>query len=156
MKIDQLLTEAEDLFGKGSVLARVVKKPVNDQLWDEIRQLTEVAVLKKEQELTEYRAQVKNWYSELRLAKYTERRLLKDTVREFYGNLSPSQKMLVTLRDELYDGSWSVMQEDLEARLNGKPYIFKLVNRTEEDIKNINMLKEYEENNKVNLKDYVN
>jgi hypothetical protein len=74
-------------------------------------------------------------------------------VIEYYKKLTQEQKMLITLRDELYEGSWSTMIEDLEARMNGKPYIFKLVNRIEKDLNNIKMLREYEDKYEVNLKD---
>lgn len=63
--------------------------------------------------------------------------------------------MLITLRDELYTGSWSRMLEDLKDRLHGKPYIFKLVNRIEEDIARIEKLRGYEETSQVNLSQYL-
>ena len=59
--------------------------------------------------------------------------------------------MLITLRDELYAGAWTRMLEDLRDRLHGKPYIFKLVNKIEEDISRIEKLKHYEESNQINL-----
>ena len=74
---------------------------------------------------------------------------------EFINSLSQSEQMLITLRDELYEGSWNAMLEDLNARLNGKPYIFKLVNRIESDINGIKKIREFEEQNNVNLKDYL-
>lgn len=63
--------------------------------------------------------------------------------------------MLITLRDELYAGSWNRMLDDLKDRLHGKPYIFKLVNKIEEDIARIEKLKRYEEMHRVNLSLYV-
>ncbi|MBV8878465.1 MAG: hypothetical protein JO332_00740, partial [Planctomycetaceae bacterium] len=45
---------------------------------------------------------------------------------KFAAGLSPDEKTLVTLRDELYGGSWDQMLGDLRDRLKGKPYIFKL------------------------------
>ena len=63
--------------------------------------------------------------------------------------------MLLTLRDELYGGSWSRMLDDLRDRLHGKPYIFKLANKIEEDIARIDKLKSYEENCHVNLSQYA-
>ena len=62
--------------------------------------------------------------------------------------------MLITLRDELYGGSWARMLEDLKDRLHGKPYIFKLVNRIEEDIARVEKLKSYEETHQVNLSQF--
>ena len=65
------------------------------------------------------------------------------------------ERTLVSLRDELYNGSWDQMLGDLRDRLQGKPYIFKLVNRIQEDIARIEKLQEYEKKNKVNLADYL-
>ena len=63
--------------------------------------------------------------------------------------------MLVSLRDELYDGSWEQMLKDLKDRLEGKPYIFKLVNRISADIQRIEKLREYEKKHRINLADYL-
>lgn len=73
--------------------------------------------------------------------------------QKFYDALRPEETMLITLRDELYAGSWDTMVEDLKDRLKGKPYIFKLVNRIEEDLQRIERLREYEGRNQVNLAD---
>ncbi len=70
---------------------------------------------------------------------------------KYYELLPPEEKMLITLRDELYAGSWERMKTDLEARLKGRPYIFKLVNRIKDDLKRIEKLREYEKKHRVNL-----
>ena len=75
--------------------------------------------------------------------------------KEFAENLTEEERMLLTLRDELYEGSWENMLQDLRDRLKGKPYIFKLVNRIEEDIVRIEKLKHFEEEQSVNLTDYL-
>jgi hypothetical protein len=62
--------------------------------------------------------------------------------------------MLLVLRDELYGGSWDRMDQDLSNRLKGRPYIFKLVNRMEEDRERIKVLRSYEEKHKINLRDF--
>ena len=59
--------------------------------------------------------------------------------------------MLLTLRNELYGGSWERMVKDLNDRLRGRPYIFKLVNRIKDDLKRIEKLIEYEKKHSVNL-----
>jgi hypothetical protein len=74
---------------------------------------------------------------------------------KFLSGLSPDEKTLVTLRDELYNGSWDLMLGDLRDRLKGKPYIFKLVNRIQDDIARIEKLAEYEKKHKINLADYL-
>lgn len=78
-----------------------------------------------------------------------------DPHRRFFEALSTEEKMLITLRDELYAGEWERMLEDLRDRLQGKPYIFKLVNKIEEDIARIDRLKRYEETHRTNLSQYV-
>jgi hypothetical protein len=77
-----------------------------------------------------------------------------DEHQTYYDNLSEEAKMLLVLRDELYMGSWEPMEEDLKNRLKGKPYIFKLVNRIEEDLERIAALDAYEKKHKINLRDY--
>lgn len=61
----------------------------------------------------------------------------------------------MTIRDELYGGLWDEMVKDLEARLQAKPYVFKLATRIEDDIVRIRKLREFEQRYQVNLKDYV-
>ncbi len=73
----------------------------------------------------------------------------------FYESLSEEETMLITLREELYGGSWGKMEQDLADRLRGRPYIFKLVNRIEEDLHRIEKLKGYEDEQGVNLADYA-
>lgn len=74
---------------------------------------------------------------------------------EFVRGLSQEEKMLITLRDELYVGSWERMLADLRDRLQGRPYIFKLVNRIEEDLTRIERLQSYELKHRVNLADLL-
>ena len=77
------------------------------------------------------------------------------SAEKYAAQLSADERMLVTLRDELYDGSWEQMLKDLKDRLEGKPYIFKLVNRISADIQRIEKLSEYEKKHKINLADYL-
>lgn len=74
--------------------------------------------------------------------------------QSYYDSLSEEAKMLLVLRDELYMGSWAKMEDDLRNRLKGRPYIFKLVNRIEEDLERIEALRSYEEKHKINLRDF--
>lgn len=73
---------------------------------------------------------------------------------KFFNTLSPDERMLITLRDELYNHSWDRMLDDLRNRIKGKPYIFKLVNRIQDDIARIEKLMDYEKKHHVNLADY--
>lgn len=76
-------------------------------------------------------------------------------VDDFVSRLSNEQKMLVVLKAQLYGGSWESMLDDLNNRLAGKPYIFKLVNRINEDIQRIEKLRGFEVEHGVDLADYV-
>ncbi len=75
--------------------------------------------------------------------------------KKYFDSLSPEERMLVVLREELYGGSWDRMLQDLRDRLRGRPYIFKLVNRIQEDIARIEKLLEYEKKHGVNLGDFI-
>lgn len=74
---------------------------------------------------------------------------------DYCARLSADERTLIVLRDEIYNGSWDLMLGDLRDRLEGKPYIFKLVNRIQDDIQRIEKLRDYEKKNRVNLADYL-
>jgi hypothetical protein len=63
--------------------------------------------------------------------------------------------MLVILKTQLYGGSWEPMLSDLRSRLDGKPYIFKLANRIQDDIERIEQMMQFESENSVDLARYV-
>ena len=77
------------------------------------------------------------------------------TVGLFVQGLDEPQRMLVILKAQLYGGQWKPMLEDLENRLEGKPYIFKLANRIKDDVERIRCLQIFEQENGVDLADYV-
>lgn len=79
----------------------------------------------------------------------------KKGVGEYIANLSEEHRMLVVLKSQLYGGSWEPMLDDLKNRLEGKPYIFKLVNRIKDDIERIQEMKTFEENNNIDLEDFI-
>ena len=76
-------------------------------------------------------------------------------VREFVERLSREERMLVVLKRELYEGNWDDMVADLRARLEGRPYIFKLTTRITEDLERIDRLRRFEGREGVDLSDYV-
>lgn len=76
-------------------------------------------------------------------------------VNDFVDRLSDEHRMLVALKAQLYDGSWDPMLDDLRNRLAGKPYIFKLANRIEEDIERIEEMEEFESEHDIDLAEYV-
>lgn len=77
------------------------------------------------------------------------------TVDSFVQSLDEPQRMLVILKAQLYGGKWEPMLEDLENRLEGKPYIFKLANRIKDDVERIRRLQVFEQDNGIDLADYV-
>ena len=79
----------------------------------------------------------------------------KKVVDDFIAKLSEEYRMLVILKSQLYGGAWEPMLDDLNNRLKGKPYIFKLVNRIKDDIVRIQEMKNFEEENNIDLADYI-
>jgi len=76
-------------------------------------------------------------------------------VSDFASSLSEEHRMLVVLKSQLYEGTWEPMLDDLRNRLAGKPYIFKLANRIQEDIERIEQMQEFEAEHNIDLDDYV-
>ncbi len=76
-------------------------------------------------------------------------------VQRFIESLTSEEQMLVVLKRELYEGSWQEMLADLHARLAGRPYIFKLANRIEDDIERIKFLEMFERKMKLDLSDFI-
>jgi hypothetical protein len=76
-------------------------------------------------------------------------------VSDFVNGLSEEHRMLVILKAQLYDGTWEPMLDDLQNRLAGKPYIFKLANRIRDDIERIEQMQKFEAEHNVDLADYV-
>ncbi len=76
-------------------------------------------------------------------------------VSDFVNSLSDEQRMLVVLKAQLYGGTWEPMLDDLRNRLTGKPYIFKLANRIQDDIERIEQMSRFEAEHNVDLADYV-
>ncbi|MCD6405369.1 MAG: hypothetical protein J7M19_06050 [Planctomycetes bacterium] len=70
-------------------------------------------------------------------------------------DLSPEEKILVIIRDELYDGSWDDMLDDLKARLGSRPYVLKLASRIEDDVERIRRLRVIEDEEGINLAEYI-
>ena len=70
---------------------------------------------------------------------------------EFIGRLEPYERVLVDLKDQLYEGSWERILEDLRARLDGHPYIYKLSQTITRDLAAIERMKAYEMRQKVSL-----
>ena len=80
---------------------------------------------------------------------------LERKVRRFVQRLTREERVLIVLKRELYDDDWTGMILDLQARLKDKPYIFKLASRITEDLERIERLRKFEQENNINLSDYV-
>jgi hypothetical protein len=76
--------------------------------------------------------------------------------KEFISSLDQSVKVLIILRDELYDGSWDLMVKDLQSRLKGEPFIYKLANQIDADMQAITKIRDFEEKNLLNMGKYIN
>ncbi len=79
----------------------------------------------------------------------------KKAVMDFIKSLSAEHKMLIVLKNQLYGGKWEPMYQDLKNRLEGKPYIFKLANRINDDIERIEQMRKFEKENDVDLGEHV-
>lgn len=80
---------------------------------------------------------------------------LNKSAADYANSLSEECRMLVILKAQLYGGSWEPMLDDLRNRLSGKPYIFKLANRIQDDIERIEKLSQFENEHRVDLADFV-
>ena len=77
------------------------------------------------------------------------------SAKEFVKTLTAEHRMLIVLKSQLYEGSWKPMLDDLQNRLTGKPYIFKLAGRINDDIQRIQQMQQFEKDHNLNLADYV-
>ncbi|MFH1716495.1 MAG: hypothetical protein ABIF19_04025 [Planctomycetota bacterium] len=80
---------------------------------------------------------------------------ISKAVSDFVARLGDEHRMLVILKAQLYGGTWEPMLDDLQNRLVGKPYIFKLANRIKDDIERIELMRKFEQERNVDLTDYV-
>jgi len=75
--------------------------------------------------------------------------------RDFVAGLTSGERLLISLRDELYEKSWDKMTQDLKDRLEKRPYIFKLSSRIESDMAAIERMRNYEGEHGVDLRAYL-
>jgi hypothetical protein len=78
-----------------------------------------------------------------------------EAVSDYVNRLGDEQRMLVALKAQLYGGSWEPMLDDLRNRLAGKPYIFKLATRIQDDIERIEQMQTFEAEHNIDLADHV-
>lgn len=80
---------------------------------------------------------------------------LAEPLRRFLDRLSPEQTMLLVLKRELYDGNWQAMIADLQHRLEGKPHVFTLATRIEDDLARIQQMQQLESHYEVDLAQFI-
>ena len=80
---------------------------------------------------------------------------LPEPLRRVVAGLSDEQKLLLVLKRELYDREWAPMVQDLQNRLAGRPYVLALAHRIEDDLDRIDKLRHVEQQNDVDLSDYI-
>ena len=73
----------------------------------------------------------------------------------FVENLAPYERVLIELKDHLYEGSWEKILGDLKARLENKPYIYKLSQTIARDVTAIERMRSYEIRQNVNLSQFL-
>jgi hypothetical protein len=69
----------------------------------------------------------------------------------FIEGLTDEDRMLIRLREELYEGRWDAMLADLNDRLHGKPYIFRLASRIQDDMARVQRLSRFEREHSISL-----
>ncbi len=79
---------------------------------------------------------------------------MQDAHEVYFRTLSREEQHLLALKDLLYEGSWEEMMINLRARKAGKPHVFKLEIRIDEDLLRIEKLRAYEADTGVDLARY--
>ena len=77
------------------------------------------------------------------------------SVQEFVARLEPYERVLIELKEQLYEGSWERILGDLRARLEGRPHIFRLSQTIARDIAAIERMKAYELRQQVSLSEWL-
>jgi hypothetical protein len=75
-----------------------------------------------------------------------------DRQKAFTEGLTREDRLLIAIRDELYEGSWEQVLEDIEARIGRKPFVFKLKTRLDEDTARVAKLRAFEREHSVDLR----
>jgi hypothetical protein len=69
----------------------------------------------------------------------------------FVSRLESYERVLLDLKDQLYEGSWDRILGDLKARLENKPYMYKLGQTIARDMAAIERMRAFEMRSGVNL-----
>jgi len=124
---------------------------------DPLKELKRLQRLVEKQKKPKKTKKTKKARKTKKMSKTIEQPKIEETIDESFrtmaGNDLQAYTHLVNLRDELYVGSWERMQQDLRDRLNGRPYIHKLVERIKDDLGRIYNIESFEIKYKVNAAD---
>jgi hypothetical protein len=80
---------------------------------------------------------------------------VSEPIARFLASLEREDFVLLVLRDELYEGSWELMREDLIDRKEGRPCVFKLAKRISQDIERIERISSFEREQGMDLAEHV-
>lgn len=80
---------------------------------------------------------------------------MDDRHQAFAHALTREERLLIEIRDAIYEGSWEALRADLDARQQRQPFIIKLSTRIERDLERIDKLENYEQLHSINLKDFL-
>jgi hypothetical protein len=78
-----------------------------------------------------------------------------DRHQAFATGLSREERLLIEIRDGLYDGFWASLIEDLIARRERKPYVIKLATRIDDDLARIEKVEKYEKEHGIDLSKFI-
>lgn len=76
---------------------------------------------------------------------------MENAIREFVESLDERDRMLIEVRDVLYEGRWSDMLADMTAARDGGPFVFKIAERVEEDLERARRMRNFEQTHDVQL-----
>lgn len=86
---------------------------------------------------------------------------MTDSHGEFARKLRSEDKILIRLVEDLFDGNWDAMIEDVRDRQAGRPYLFEqpwasnAAERLSEHLDWIQRLRDYEAEHKIRLVNYL-
>ncbi|MBI4615656.1 MAG: hypothetical protein HY720_18710 [Planctomycetes bacterium] len=77
---------------------------------------------------------------------------MKESHEEFVKSLSSEDTLLIRLAEDLFDGNWNAMIEDIRDRHAGRPYLFDIGHeRLADHLNRIERLRDYETQHRIKL-----
>lgn len=81
--------------------------------------------------------------------------VLKLSPEEFVRKMEQYERILVDLKELLYEGSWDRISMDLRNARDDKPHVYRLSHAIDRDLKAIERLKAYEARHSISLSDVL-